>query len=67
MLDVVMWQSGGCKGDGRWGHPQRSMSSDVAEWRVGADRERCSQCLTSSDVAEWRVRAVGGEAGVHVI
>jgi len=44
-----------------------SMSSDVAERRAGADRERCSRRLTSSDVAEWRVRAVAGEAGIHVI
>jgi len=43
------------------------MSSDVAERRAGADQERCSQCLMSSDVAQWRVRAVGGEAGIHVV
>ena len=48
-------------------HPWRSTSSDVAERRAGADRERHSRCLTSSDLAEWRVRAVGGEAGVHVV
>jgi len=67
MLDIMMWQSGGCEGDGKRGRPQRSTSSDMAERRAGADRERHSRCLTSSDVAEWRVRAVGGEAGVHVI
>jgi len=67
MLDIVTWQSRGCEGDGKWGRPRRSTSSDVAERRAGADRERRSQRLTSSDVTEWRVRAVGGEAGVHVV
>jgi len=43
------------------------MSSDVAERRAGADRERHSRCLTSSDMAQWRVRAVGVKAGVHVV
>jgi len=47
--------------------PRCSTSSDVAERRAGADRERRSRHLTSSDVAQWRVRAVGGEAGVHVV
>jgi len=61
--------SGGCEGDGKWGCPRRSTSSDVGmgERRAGADRERCSRRLMLSDVAEWRVRAVGGEAGVPVV